>query len=292
MKRVTFKSANERKTSQYQDLPKLKDILVDLKVTQDNPKVVRKLRLIGTAMQFMEYTAKKRIPKEEQVGSKYFEEVPFPDAEENKNYSRIGHDDPSKCPWRKMGYIATKKFAIRVLEEQEDGTWVPKILCKGPSVFTEFFNWEQGRAEENEENGSKLSSALGGEKAPVVRITATYVPGKLGNVEYKVHVASKDMVITEEIVNALRAVREPSADELNQLRKEYAEELELEPTLPEWHDWYEYSHDLRKIFQYTPPKTENSTNASDEEEEDAISFENSNEKSSTEEEIDFDNVNW
>jgi hypothetical protein len=288
MKRVTYKSATERKSSQYQDLPKLKDILVDLKVTKENPKVVRKLRLIGTAMQFIEYTAKMRIDKDKQVGAKYFEEVPFPDAEENKSYSRIGHDNPSQCPWKKMGYIGTKKYAVKVLEEQEDGkTQIPKILCKGPSVFNEFFNWELGRAEENEDNDTQLSTSLGGKIAPQVKITATYVPDKLGNVEYKVHVSSKDMEITEDFVNILRAVREPSADELNRLRAEYMEESEEDPSLPEWHDWYEFSHDIRRIFQYTPPKNEATDSSSDIEEEEEI-----DEKSSQEEDIDIENLDW
>ena len=50
MKRVTYKTVGERKNNQdYSELPKLKDILVDLSVKKE-PKVVRKLRLIGTAM--------------------------------------------------------------------------------------------------------------------------------------------------------------------------------------------------------------------------------------------------
>jgi hypothetical protein len=290
MKRVTYKSANERKNSQFQDLPKLKDILVDLKITKENPKVVRKLRLVGTTMAFTEFTAKKRIPKEQQTKNKYFEEVAFPDAEKNPSYSRIGNDDPSKCYWKANNYIGTKKFAVKVLEEQEDGSWAPKVLCKGPSVFNEFFNWEGGRVEENLDSGTKLSTCLGGDKAPAVRITASYVPDKLGNVEYKVHVASKDMPITEDFVNILRAVREPSADELNQLRAEYAEELEQDPSLPEWHDWYEYSHDLRRIFQYTPPKLDDTTTESVDSP--SESEESGTESASTEEEIDIENLDW
>ena len=55
MKRVTPKTLAERQAnkSKFTDLPKLKDILVDLSV-KNTPKVVRKLRLIGPAVEFSE----------------------------------------------------------------------------------------------------------------------------------------------------------------------------------------------------------------------------------------------
>ena len=94
MKRVTPKSLQDRQNNKgkYADLPKLKDILVDLSV-KNNPKVVRKLRLIGDPMEFTEMQDKVRIPN-----SKETKRVPFPDAAKNASPTRIGHDDPALCP--------------------------------------------------------------------------------------------------------------------------------------------------------------------------------------------------
>jgi hypothetical protein len=261
MKRVTYKSILDRSNKKdYQDLPKLKDILVDLSV-KSTPKVVRKLRLVGHAMQFTEYSNRKRLSKEmqEQIKretgkDKYYEEVPFPDAHLNNNFTRIGHNNDRECPWKAMGYIGSKKYAQKCLEEV-DGKWVPKILCKGPSIFDGFAIWEQGRVEELGDDPT-LSYFLGGDKAPMVEITATYDASKLGDVDYKVHIKSKDIALTEEMINILRAVREPSADDLNRLRKEYNDDREEDDSLPEWRDYFEYSYDIRRIFQYTPPKVD------------------------------------
>jgi hypothetical protein len=60
MKRVTFKTYTERQNNNYQELPKLKEILVDLSV-RNTPKVIRELRLVGPAMQFTEFGNKKRL---------------------------------------------------------------------------------------------------------------------------------------------------------------------------------------------------------------------------------------
>jgi hypothetical protein len=248
MKRVTPKTLAERQTNKnkFTDLPKLKDILVDLSV-KNTPKVKRKLRLIGPAVEFAEIQDKKRIP-----GEKNTERVPFPDAHKNGSPTRIGHDDDKLCPWRKMGYTYARRFAQRCIEEQEDGTWVHKILVKGPMVFDFFFDWEAGRREEAE-GDTDVSTFLGGDVAPTVRIEANFDSSKLGNVDYTLACSAKDMVLTEEYINMLRAVREPSVDELNTYRAEYNEARESDPEMPEWRDYFEYGHDIRRIFKYTPP---------------------------------------
>lgn len=274
MKRVTYKSIIERQNnnSEFQDFPRLKDILVDLSV-KNTPKVVRKLRLIGFPIEFVEYNDKKRIPGPKTApGEKKpkpdFIKVPFPDAAENKKITRIGHDDPSKCPWRAMGYVGSRRFAIRCLEEQEDGTYLPKILCKGPVIFNEFATWELGRAEEAD--GEELTTFLGGEFAPQVRIQATFDDSKLGDVDYKVFIGSKDMQITEEIINQLRSIQEPSADELNQIRSEYNNDREEDSSLPEWKDFYEFGYDLKRIFKFTPPMSSSNSDTDTDTEDSSI----------------------
>ena len=261
MKRATIQSIISGNTKkEFRQLPKLTDIIVNLSV-KDTPKVVRKLRLVGIPIQFTEYQAKKRVPG--QKGKT--EKCPFPDAEENKNWTRIGHPDEDQCPWKKLGYVGQRKFAQQCFEEQADGTWLPKILCKGPSIFAEFATWEQGRLEENDDT---ICTHLGGLSAPSLRIQATYDSTKLGEVDYKVFVGPKDMLITEEMINQLRQIREPSADELAALRAEYEEDREIDPSLPsEWHDFYEYGYDLNRIFKYTPPKVKLDDATTEDEEE-------------------------
>jgi hypothetical protein len=288
MKRVTPKSLQDRQNNKgkYADLPKLKDILVDLSV-KNNPKVVRKLRLIGDPMEFTEMQDKVRIPN-----SKETKRVPFPDAAKNASPTRIGHDDPALCPWRKMGYIGARRFAQRVLEEQEDGTWVHKILVKGPSVFDPFFDWQLGRREENDPD---ISTFLGGDKAPPVKIQATEDKSKLGGVDYRVFVNPKDMELTEDHINLLRAVRVPSADELNAFRNEYSADREVCPEMPEWRDYYEYGHDIRRIFKFTPlveeENTSSSTSSQSHAEEDEVE-EITSTKSDATDNLDISDVNW
>lgn len=298
MKRVTPKSLVERQNNKgkFADLPKLKDILVDLSV-KNTPKVVRKLRLIGPSVEIAEIQDKKAYYVEE--GGKKVrktERVPFPDADKNPSPTRIGQDDPKQCPWRQMGYIATTRYVQRVLEEQEDGTWVHKILVKGPAVFDTFFNWEQSRREEDD---SEISTFLGGDSAPIVRITAVQDHTKLGGVDYSIGINSKDMVLTEEHINLLRSVKEPTADELNNWRNEYNECRSDDPEMPEWRDYFEYGHDVRRIFKFTPPiddtpnpvLSENESQSSDKSED--FSEATKDQTTSTEDtEFDAEDLNW
>jgi hypothetical protein len=256
MKRVTYKSITERKNnSEYTELPKLRDILVDLSV-KNTPKVERKLRLVGLPIKFYEYNDKKRVPGEKNKA----ERVPFPDADKTKMITRIGafvqredgSDDRSMCPWYQAGYIGSRKFAVKCFEQQADKTWVPKILCKGPSVFDEFGKWEQNQLINLEEDPN-LCTFLGGDLAPVVRIVAVADDSKLGGVDYSVFAGSANVQINEDMINMLRKIYEPKADDLNKLRAEYLADMEEDESLPDWRDYFEYGFDLRRIFKYNPP---------------------------------------
>lgn len=256
MKRVTYRSISERKNnSEYSELPKLKDILVDLSV-KNTPKVERKLRLVGEPIEFVEYNDKKRLP-----GEKYkTEKVAFPDADKTKMITRIGMDDKSSCPWYKAGYVGSRKFAVKCFEQQADKSWVPKILCKGPSVFDEFGKWTETQFLNLEDDpGADICTFLGGDSAPMVRIVAVKDDSKLGGVDYNVFAGSVNVKLTEEMIESLRKINEPSADELNRLRSEYLGEMKKDPTIPEWRDYFEYGFDLRRIFKYTPPIGEESS---------------------------------
>jgi len=114
--------------------PKLGDILVNL--STKNGEVERKLKLVGDPIGFLEYTDKVYVPGQKGKTQR----VPFPDADLNKGFTRIGHEDSSKCPWKAAGYIPSMKFAQNVLEQQPDGTWSPKILKAGKSIFLELLS--------------------------------------------------------------------------------------------------------------------------------------------------------
>lgn len=267
MKRVTPKSTRERQNKTTGgDFPKLKDIIVNLSV-REVPKVTRKLRLIGTACEYAEiqpYTAVWSLDKKTGKKKRDWVKTPFPDAALNAAPTRIGHDEEDKCPWRAAGFRVNRRFVQRCLEEQEDGTWVHKILVKGPLVFDKFTDWEEGQREELADNPDQpISTFLGGRSAPAVKVVAKFDDTKMGDVDYTVHVGPKDMVLTEEHINLLRAVHEPTADELNAFRAEYNMARDEDPDMPEFEDFFEYGHDVRKIFKYTPPKNQ----APDEEEE-------------------------
>lgn len=291
MKRVTYKSITERKNnSEYSELPKLRDILVDLSV-KNTPKVERKLRLVGLPIKFYEYNDKKRLPGEKNKTEK----VPFPDSDKTKMITRIGaftqredgSDDRSMCPWYQAGYIGSRKFAVKCFEQQPDKTWVPKILCKGPSVFDEFGKWEQNQLINLEEDPT-LCTFLGGDSAPVVRIVAVADDSKLGGVDYSVFAGSVNTVINEDMVNMLRKVHEPKADDLNKLRAEYLADMEEDESLPEWRDYFEYGFDIRRIFKYTPPIGERSAS-----EYSTSEAENGNESSEVAEtSAELEDLNW
>jgi hypothetical protein len=282
MKRATIQSIiSNNSKKEFKQLPKLTDIIVNLSV-RETPEVIRKLRLVGIPIEFVEYQSKKRV-----VGEKgKTEKCAFPDFELNKNFTRIGHPDQSQCPWKKLGFVGQRKFAQQCFEEQSDGTWLPKIICKGSSIFSEFATWEQGRLEENDDS---VCTHLGGKSAPTVKIKATYDSTKLGEVDYKVYIGPKDMPLTEDMINELRKIREPSADEIDSLRAEYLEDQENSQDLPEWNDFFEYGYDLNRIFKFTPMKTEDdSTSASSS----SAVEETTSAREDTETDTSLDGINW
>lgn len=268
MKIVTPKTLQESKSKSNNELPSLKTITVDLSV-KNQPEVTRKLRMVGHAMEFYEVQDKVRVGKNE------FVKKPFPDAHLNSNFTRIAHEDPEKCPWRKLGYVLSKRYAQRCFEQQEDGSWVHKILVKGPLVFNPLFDWEKGRRDEAaDDNDDSLSTFLGSKVAPAVKIVAVHDSSKLGQVDYTVHVNTKDMELTEDMINMLRAVRVPPADELSAFRSNYQKLIDEGHDIPEFQDYFTYGHDIARIFKFTPmkedtaqsaPKTETSSAFDDEE---------------------------
>ena len=240
--------------------PRLQDILVNLSV-KDSPKVVRRLKLIGDPISFVEFTDKVYIPNPNNYPSLRgkTQRVPFPDADLNKSFVRIGHDDPKQCPWKKMGYIGTVQYAQNVLEKQEDGTWEVRILKKGKAIFNKIAE-KIGQNYEDETNEDGDGRHYGTRNSPCIKVTAV-ATGKEPplSVEYSVSFEAKPIYVTEEMVDLLRKAGEPSADDLVKERLSYEADRKSDPLMPEWEDFYTYGYPLDKIFKFDPIRGEEST---------------------------------
>jgi len=237
---------------------------VNLKPDQSTGETTVLVRLIGTYIRFRQFGNKKRDPND----PKKSYQVPFPDAHLNKAMTRIGtENDPAygECPWTKLGYIGSTRYAINVLERQPDGSSVVKILEKGGSVFNKLAEWEQNNREENLDNPDEepLCVMLGGPVAHDVKIKAIRNPNALGGVEYKVSVTKKKTAVTEEEIEMLKSIYTPKPEELEAEREawEKAREENPELQLPEWQDWFMYGYNLGNIFKPTPVRTEEAQTA-------------------------------
>ena len=247
-------------TSRSNSFPKLQDILVDLSVKNTN-KVVRKVKLIGDPISFIEYTDKVYVPNPTNDPGLRGKTVrrPFPDADLNKKFNRIGHEDISKCPWKKMGYIGTTQYAQNVLEKQEDGTWEVRILKKGKAIFNKIAE-KIGQNYEDETNEDGDGRHYGTRNSPCIKVTAV-ATGKEPplSVEYSVSFEAKPIYVTEEMVDLLRKAGEPSVDDLVKERLSYEADRKSDPLMPEWEDFYTYGYPLDKIFKFDPIRGEEST---------------------------------
>jgi hypothetical protein len=238
--------------------PKLSEILVNLSV-KDSPKVVKRLKLVGDPYEFTEYIDKKYVPNpgNDPALKGKTQRVPFPDADLNKSFNRIGHEDPDQCPWKKLGYIATTQYAQNCFERQEDGSWEVKILKKGKSIF-KAIAMEQLDRLNNEDLDEDDPKHFGTRVSPCVRITAT-ATGLEGpkSVEYSISYDPKSTSITDEMIEMLRKCGEPSAEDLEEERVEYNKAAKRDNTLPMWEDFFAYGYPLHKIFKHTPMKSNN-----------------------------------
>jgi len=244
-------------TAPRNSFPRLQDILVNLSV-KDTPKVVRRLKLIGDPYMFIEYTDKVYVPNPTQDPSLRGKtmKVPFPDAHLNKSFNRIGHDDVSQCPWKKMGYIGNVQFAQNVLEKQEDGSWEVKILKKGKSIFNRIAE-QTIQNYEDQENEDGDGRHYGTRNAPCVKITAA-ATGKEPplSVDYTLYFEGKPTYITDEMIELLRKAGEPATADLEKERLSYEADRKSDPNMPKWEDFFSYGYPLNRIFKFTPPRGE------------------------------------
>lgn len=230
---------------------------VNLKPDPATGETVRHLRIVGCPIRFRQFTDKKR--KEGEKGVTY--KSPFPDAHLNKNFTRIGTEgDPAygECPWTKLGYVGSWRYAVNVLERQKDGTSVVKILEKGAMIFNKFMEYETNNRELNTDNpdDEPLCVMLGGSVAHDVKIKAKANPQTLGGVDYIVSINPKPSKLTDEEIELLKSVGVPKDDEIANERAHYETDRKNDPQLPEWEDWYLFGYNISNIFKPTPLKTD------------------------------------
>lgn len=255
------KMLEQKKEAQAQQGNFAKAEFVNLKPDPATGETVRNLRIIGFPVTFRQFTDKKRKEGGEKGATV---RVPFPDAHLNSNFTRIGTgNDPAygECPWQKLGYISSQRYAVNVLERQKDGSCVVKILEKGGSIFNKFIEYETTNRETNLENPDEdpLCVMLGGAVAHDVRIKAKANPQALGGVEYVVSVAPRPSKVTEEEIEMLAAIGTPKPEEIANERAAYEALRQEDPQLPDWEDWFLYGYNLSNIFKPTPIKTESNT---------------------------------
>lgn len=234
--------------------PKWSDMMVNLSV-KEQKRVTRKLKLVGDPYEFTEYVDKQYVPNptnDPALKGKTVR-VPFPDADVKKSFTRIGNDeDPSNCPWKKLGYISTTQYAQNCLEKQDDGTWVVKVLKKGKSIFRDIAKEQINRFNDPELDDDDPKH-FGIRTSPCVRITAE-ATGYEGpkSVEYSVGFDPKSTYITDDMIEMLRKVGEPSIEDLTEERSSYNRCRKSDLSMPEWEDFFLYGYPLHKIFKHTP----------------------------------------
>lgn len=222
------------------------DIMVNLSV-KDKKSVTRRIRLVGVPSPITEYTDRKYT---DQKGK--FVRVPFPDADKNKSFTRVGHEDPSQCYWAKQGYVPSYQWVQNVLERTEDGEWVVKILKKGRSIFSEFVKWEKGRQEEELDEDDAIYSGVRNSHCFRIVATATDMAPPL-SVEYRVSADSKPTILTDEMIDLLIKAGKPNAEEMEQIKVQYEKDRKRHKNMPPFEDYFAYGFPLDRIFRYNPP---------------------------------------
>mgnify|MGYP006272317529 CR=1 FL=1 len=79
------------------------------------------------------------------------------------------------------------------------------------------------------------------------------------SVEYTVSVSSRELKVTDEMVEALKAAGTLDPERFASEKKNYEAERKEDPSMPVWEDFFTYGYDLKKIFKYQPIKGDAAT---------------------------------
>lgn len=240
---------------------------VDLKVDKNNPTKQVTVRLIGFPFGYREHTG--YVQKLNQATKKNeWVETGFHDDEmyEKKKFSRIcteNHPNHGACPWCAAGYRVTQKFAQNVLLRtpfKDDNGKVQfssevAILQKGKMLFVDgILKKEEENELQNENSGldaddpDAACTFLGGEVAHNIIIKAEFNAKQPNNPDYTISVVNKKDIITQDDIDMLAAVGQPTSEELEQIYSD-------DPDLRNYPDWFNFGYQFQKIYKPTPIKT-------------------------------------
>lgn len=237
-----------------------------LKIDLVNGKGSVTMRLVGQSVCFMEYSDFAYTGERDEKGRAITVKKAFPDAATNKMIQRYGPspENPEyvNCPWNKLRYKGTRQFAqnVLVLVDRENNIWEPRVLKQGASVFNAFDNWWDTRRQEtndfSEDDG--IPTSLSARKSFAVIWKAEQTdPSDYLSRKYTVAFTSKQVEITDEMIEKLRALGEPTPEKLAEMRKEYNEFRKHYPSVAEWQDYFAYGFDLTEIFKPQQIKADN-----------------------------------
>ena len=224
------------------------------------------MRLIGQAVCFMEYTVDAYTGERDDKGRATTVKKPFPDAAVNKMFQRYGPSPESpeyaNCPWNKLRYKGARRYAqnVFVLVDREKNIWEPRILKQGSPVFHSFDNWWHARCQETydftEDDG--IPTSLSSRKSFAVVMKAEQSGTDALSRKYSIAYTSKQIEVSDEMIEKLRALGEPTPEKLAEKRKNYNAFRKQYPSIAEWQDYFAYGFDLEEIFKPQQIKSENS----------------------------------
>jgi hypothetical protein len=255
---------------QRSSLPKFTDILIDLKVKDEEKKVV--VRPIGFPYKYTQYSPFKPVTVKQADGSVKKDRAPqeFADSDVVKGFYRRGVNDDqledyglTECPYAAGNYCGQDRWAQNVLEIFEDGTYAVKVLDGPKSLWEEFWKWQRSNRDRNIARNSpgKYVENLGAEKSHECEITAS--PSRRGAGKGADYIVAflEETTITDEQIEALERAGKPTDEELAQIRKTNADR----PSIMKAPDWMFYGYPLKKLFKPQLPRTEAANGRSDNE---------------------------
>lgn len=242
------------------------------------------VRLVGLPYDYYEHAARVRNtdpkiidPKTKKMATSVPREFPdqkFYTDQNKKQFGRICYkpftDKYGECPWCKMGYEGSMRYAMNVIErgiKKPEGGIKPgdsfepdrvKILQKGALVFGPISKKAQNNDQMNKEGRSKTKKWVipGGEDAPDFTIRATTsAKVQWGNTEFFVDAESENSPITPEEIELLKAVRVVSQEEIDAIHKS-------SPDMKQFPDWFFYGFNLEKMYAPTLKQGDDSDDTS------------------------------
>jgi hypothetical protein len=146
-----------------------------------------------------------------------------------------------------------------VLVDREKNIWEPRILKQGSPVFNSFDNWWHARRQEtydfSEDDG--IPTSLSSRKSFAVVMKAEQSGNDALSRKYSIAYTSKQIEVSDEMIEKLRALGEPTPEKLAEKRQNYNAFRKQYPSIAEWQDYFAFGFDLEETFKPQQIKSEN-----------------------------------